>query len=172
MHAVVVHPGLQGLVSGRLAGVVLELWCTRDNGVAPCVDYLPGVAGRERNGVSPGNRNASESEQRTRRRRTLRAAAEERGERNHKRTFQNATPGQTLGDHVGENLGLAVRRASDGHGSIPSEVTEARLLAIFPKGPALSPERLFAGLPTLRLRNDSLMTAAPPCGLPGDFEPG
>src|SRR5262245_66340490 len=45
MHAVVMHPSLQGLVSGGLAGVVLELGCIRDDGVAPGIDHLPDVAG-------------------------------------------------------------------------------------------------------------------------------
>jgi hypothetical protein len=115
MHTVVMHPGLQGLIGGGLAGVILELGRTRDDGVAPGIDHVPGIAGRERNSVGPGNRNIGKSEERSLHRpRTLHDAAQERGERNPERSFENATPGQALGDHVVKALNLAVRHAGDG----------------------------------------------------------
>ena len=77
------------------------------------------------------------------------AAAEERSKRNPERAFQNTTPRQALGNHLVKSLGLAVRRAGDGHGSISLEAAVGRKTRISP------PPRLAR----LKFPNDSTMTA-------------
>ena len=116
------HPGLQGLLGGGLASVVLELRRTRDDGVAPALTTCQVWPGGSEIVSALEIGMPVESEQRRLRCPRAVPSAQKQLERKSRpalfRTPRRDKRSATTSSNV---LGPAVRRTANGHGSISLE---------------------------------------------------